>query len=86
MNNSKSQKAVYIVISVLVAFVFWLYVDNTGSGERDIRLYNIPVTFVGESEELADRGLMLVSGDATTTIDLRLQGRLSVISKINRKY
>ena len=83
MNNSKSQKAVYIVISVLVAFVFWLYVDNTGSGERDIRLYNIPVTFVGESEELADRGLMLVSGD-DTTIDLRLQGRLSVISKINK--
>ncbi len=83
MNNSKSQKAVYIVISILVAFVFWLYVDNTGSGERDIRLYNIPVTFVGESEELADRGLMLVSGD-DATIDLRLQGRLPVISKINK--
>lgn len=83
MKISKSQKAIYVVISVLVAVVFWLYVDNLGANESDIRLYNIPVTFVGENEELAERGLMLSSG-GDTTIDLRLQGRRQVISKINK--
>lgn len=83
MKTTKSQKAIYIIISVLIAVVFWLYVDNTGTNERDIRLSNVPITFVGEEDELADRGLMLVSGD-DTTIDLRLRGRRQVISRINR--
>ena len=83
MKITKSQKAIYIVISVLIAVVFWLYVDNTGVNERDVRLYNIPITFVGEQDELADRGLMLVSGE-DTTVDLRLRGRRQVVSKINR--
>ena len=38
MKISKSQKAIYVVISVLVAVVFWLYVDNLGANESDIRL------------------------------------------------
>ena len=80
MKITKSQKAIYIVISVLIAVVFWLYVDNTGVNERDVRLYNIPITFVGEQDELADRGLMLVSGE-DTTVDLRLRGRRQVVSK-----
>lgn len=83
MKSSKSQKTIYIIISILVAIVFWLYVDNTSSDEQELRLYNVPVTFVGETEELADRGLMLLSG-SDTAIDLRLQGRRSVISKINK--
>ena len=83
MKISKSQKVIYIMISVLIAVVFWLYVDNTGSNERDIRLYNVPVTFVGATDELADRGLMLISGE-DTRIDLQLQGRRQVISKINK--
>ena len=40
MKISKSQRAVYIMISILVAVVFWLYVDNTGANQRDVRLYN----------------------------------------------
>ncbi len=83
MESSKSQKAIYVVISVLIAVVFWLYVDNTVAHEQDVRLYGIPVTFVGETDELAERGLMLVSG-GDTKIDLRLQGRRQVVSKISR--
>lgn len=82
MNIPKSRKALYIVVSVFIAAVFWLYVDNMGSDERDIRLYNIPVSFVGENEELAERGLMIVSG-TDTKINLHLRGRRQTISKIN---
>ena len=80
---SKSKKAVYIVISILVAVIFWLYVDNTNANERNIYLDNIPVTFVGENEELAERGLMITSG-GDVKIDLRLQGRRQVIYKLNK--
>ena len=52
MKISKSQRAVYIMISILVAVVFWLYVDNTGANQRDVRLYNVPVTFVGAEDDL----------------------------------
>lgn len=83
MKISKSKKGIYVVISILIAVVFWLYVDNLGANESEIRLYNIPVTFVGENEELADRGLLLTSG-GDTTIDLQLQGRRQAIFKINK--
>ncbi len=83
MKISKSQKVVYAVISVLIAVVLWMYVDNLGANESETRLYNVPVTFVGEKEELADRGLMLTTG-GDTTLDLRLQGRRQVIAKINK--
>lgn len=83
MKISKSQRAIYIAISILAAIIFWFYVDNTGSNERDIRLYNVPVTFVGAEDELAEHGLMIVSGD-DTTIDLRLRGRRQIISRINK--
>ncbi|HIX31428.1 MAG TPA: hypothetical protein H9682_04750 [Firmicutes bacterium] len=83
MKISKSQRAIYIAISILTAVIFWFYVDNTGSNERDIRLYNVPVTFVGAEDELAEHGLMIVSGD-DAAIDLRLRGRRQVISRINR--
>lgn len=82
MNIPKSRKVLYIIVSIFISAVFWLYVDNIGTDERDIRLYNIPVTFVGENEELADRGLMIVSG-TDTKINLHLQGRRQTISKIN---
>ena len=62
MKISKSQRAVYIMISILVAVVFWLYVDNTGANQRDVRLYNVPDTFVGAEDDLAERGLMLTAG------------------------
>ena len=50
MKISKSQRAIYVVISVLIAVVFWLYVDNLGANESETRLYNVPVTFIGEKE------------------------------------
>lgn len=83
MKHKKYSKAIYIVISILVAVFFWMYVDNTNANERDLRLYHVPISFVGAEDELADRGLMLVSGD-DATIDLRLQGRRQVISRINK--
>ena len=83
MKISKSQRAVYIMISILVAVVFWLYVDNTGANQRDVRLYNVPVTFVGAEDDLAERGLMLTAGE-DTKIDLRLQGRRQVDAQLNK--
>ena len=83
MKISKSQRAVYIMISILVAVVFWLYVDNTGANQRDVRLYNVPVTFVGAEDDLAERGLMLTAGE-DTKIDLRLQGRRQVVAQLNK--
>lgn len=83
MKIKKTQKAIYVAVSILIAVVFWMYVDNTNANERDVRLYNVPITFIGAEDELADRGLMLISGD-DTTIDLRLQGRRQVISRINK--
>ena len=69
MQMSNGRKAFYITVSVLIAFVFWFYVNN----ERnvDLTINDIPVEFLNSESALANKGLVLISGD-DATVDLVL--------------
>ena len=58
----KSKKAIRIAISVLIALVFWFYVDEVKEVNVTTTVHDIPVEFSGEDTALADNGLMLLSG------------------------
>lgn len=67
MEMSNSRKALYIVISVFSALVLWFYVNN--SADVDISIDDIPVEFFNSESALANKGLMLISGN-DATVDL----------------
>ena len=74
--SEKGNKILYVVLSLLLAIVFWLYVDdNTMSNE----FRNVPVDFIGAEDSLPSRGLMLAEG-MDATVDLKLSGPRAVIS------
>lgn len=69
MQLSNGRKAAYIIISILISFSFWFYVNSTSN--VDISINDIPVEFLNAESALANKGLVLISGD-DATVDLVL--------------
>lgn len=81
-NGKTPNKALYIVLSIVVACALWLYVRNVDNPDRKVTISNIPVTFVGE-DVLNSNGLMLPQ-DTRAAVDLEVQGKWSVLSRLRR--
>lgn len=82
-SKSRVQKTLYIVLSILIAVTLWVYVDSSDTAGSKKTLSNIPVTFVGEEDALASRGLMIEDGHGTT-VTLEIRGSRTVLSHLNK--
>ena len=71
--SDKTNKLLYIGLSLLIAVIFWFFVDSEQGHNTTQTYYNIPVEFIGETDTLPSRGLMLTTG-ADATVDLELRG------------
>ena len=81
--SERANRVLYIILSLLFAVAFWLYVDNE-QGNTITNVYsNVPVEFIGETDTLPSRGLMMASS-GQTTVDLELRGPRSVIAGLRR--
>lgn len=82
------RRAVYVLLSILVASGIWLYADLTsgpnGTPQTKTREFlDIPIEYLYESA-LTDRGLMLVENGTDRTIDLTLEGTRWDICSLDR--
>ena len=57
MERLRESRWVYILISVLLAVVFWLYIRDTEDPTMSRPIYNVPVQIANE-RVLEERGLM----------------------------
>ena len=84
----KSRNSLYILLAFLVAISIWIYVDEFGNGgkprETETTIADIPIIYVGE-ENLADRGLMLLPEETTTTMDLTISGGRRQVAALSRE-
>ena len=83
MEKTRKNKIMRIVVSIVAALAFWIYMEIQEPVDVTTEVRNIPVEFTGEDTTLADRGLMLLSG-YDTTVDLELQGSRRVLWKLNK--
>ena len=81
--SEKANKVLYIALSLLLAVLFWLFVDNEQGSRISETFYRIPIEFIGAEDVLPNRGLMLVQ-DEEVTIDLELSGPRLVISNLKK--
>jgi hypothetical protein len=81
-NKIKGKKGTYMVLSLLISMILWLYVDATVEPEAQVTLRNVPVTFSGV-EELEEEGLMITEGE-DATVTLRLVGARGTVSQIDK--
>ena len=77
--SEKATKIAYLVLSLLLAILFWLYVDASKGHMMSQDFNSVPIDFIGAEDTLPSRGLMLASGE-DATVDLRLSGPRTVIS------
>lgn len=63
-------KALYVVLSILLAFAAWLFLTSKDGTKESERFTNLPVEFTGE-EILEEQGLMIVNRDVKATITVQ---------------
>lgn len=81
--SEKGNKILYLVLSLLLAIVFWLYVDDTLGNQASKSFSGVPIEFIGAEDTLPNRGLMLTEG-ADTTLDLTISGQRTVVSGLDK--
>ena len=81
--SEKGNRILYLALSLLLAIVFWLYVDDWIGSTTTKELTGIPVEFIGAEDTLPSRGLMLTEGE-DTTMDVKLSGPRTVISGLDK--
>lgn len=69
--SDRVHKILYFVLSLLIAIVLWLYVDNEQGNSTTQTFSGIPIEFIGAEDTLPNRNLMLTGG-GEATVDLRL--------------
>ncbi len=79
--NITDSKWFYVIVSLLLAFILWIYVGKEANPVKTDSLRGIKVTISG-LEKLEERGLM-VSGGADQTVTLNLQARRDVFSRLD---
>lgn len=68
------------IVSVLIAFLFWLYVSNVSNPFTTKTFYNIPVKI--ENENFLDENGYTIKNTYRTSIDVTIRGRQEAIDKI----
>jgi len=81
MDNAKESKWLYILLSVLIAVTFWIYVRSGEDPEMDTSVKNIPVIVNGE-RALESQGL-LVTNISHQAVTLSWKGSWSRISQLD---
>ena len=77
-----NSKWIYAVLSVLLAFVLWLYVGQEANPDVTDTLGRVQVVFSG-LESLEERGLMISEG-AEQTVSLRIRATREVWNRLNQ--
>ena len=85
MKRFRDSKSAYILLSIVLAVVFWLYVRAVEDPQESTRLNNIPVEVVGGSV-LSRQGLTIAEL-SEETVDLEVEAPSSVLNDLirNRK-
>lgn len=82
MERLHDSKWVYILLSLLLAVMFWMYVRLEVDPEDSTTIHNVPVELTG-TNVLTGQGLT-VTGISAETVDLRVSATVSVIDNLIR--
>lgn len=85
--QANKRKALYILLSILIATAVWAFVDEFGNNGGPFlveqKVTDIPIEYISE-DTLTDRGLMLLRDGTTETIDLTFRGARRVVTRLDR--
>jgi len=80
-NKRVGSRVFYLVISLLIAFFLWMYVEYVEQPDIEQNITRVPVTIIGQ-EELLARDLVLTEGEGSY-VTVRVKGIRSVVSRVD---
>ncbi len=81
MKKLSDYKTPYMILSVFLAFIFWLYVIDVEDPDRSYTFRDVPVNLTGENI-LQSQGLT-VTALSKNTVDLKITAPSSVLSQLS---
>lgn len=75
-------KALYLILSILIAVALWFYVASLEGNEDERYISGVPVLFEGV-EILEEKNLMIVG--ETPTVTVRVRGPLNTLARLNKE-
>ena len=86
-HTPKDNRILYLLTALALALGIWFFVDlygNNGSAYlATMEIRDIPIEYLGK-EQLADRGLMLLSDGTTESVDLTFEGPRLLVVQLDR--
>ena len=79
----QNSKWVFVLISVFLAVIFWMYVRNDLDPPGSRTIYNVPVTLTGETI-LESQGLT-ITAVSDTAVDLKITAPISILNKLSNR-
>jgi len=79
-----NRKIPYIILSLLISLVLWIYMVGVEQPETEEVLSGIKVVLKGQEQLFEDRGL-IVTSDSTPTISLLVRGNMINLSKLKTR-
>lgn len=80
MVQLRDRKWFYILLSILLAIIFWLFVRQTGDYDQNVTIRNVPVNLAGV-HILEDQGVT-VKSLSDETVNLNVTAPLSVVQRL----
>ena len=80
----RSRKIPYMILSVLIALLLWIYMVGVEQPEKEETISGIKVSLKGEEQLFEDRRLV-VTTENIPTISLLVRGNMMDLSKLNSK-
>ena len=72
-----------VVVSILSAIVIWVYVVYQINPMYEMTVRNVPVNYTKQSDDF-DTGKLTVLSTNSETVDIKIRGKRSVLSKVKR--
>ncbi len=83
VNKLINSRMFLIVVSIILAIMLWIYVVNVENTNMEVNIRDIPVTFIGDDDILADRELVVTESNPQK-VSIKLLGRRSAVQKLTK--
>lgn len=89
MDGEKEMKDIFktnwflMAVSVLSAILIWIYVVYEISPMYELNMKKVPITYISRSEDF-ENGKLTVTSLNSETVDIKIRGKRSVISKLKK--
>lgn len=81
MDKAKTREMIFRILSVIIAFIAWMYVTNFENPEKEIVITNIPVKLINV-DSLTQSNFVMIDNGSGNVVKLTIKGRSKDVNAV----